>query len=132
MVAYYNNMTEATVIPDCPFCRSNGLLKGQLLAEVPEAYLIDNYQFPGNYLIIPTVHVKSLLDLPDNWWHNVKSLLPQIPGLASNYNLSFNIGPHAGQTIAHLHLWIIPRAADQSSSGKGMISLLIDQDRPRT
>lgn len=116
-------MTNA-IPAECPFCRNNQLLKSPVLAESDGAYLTENLFFPGNYLIIPSNHIESLTDLPDSWWKDVKALLPRIPNSAPDYNLSFNIGKHAGQTIKHLHLWIIPRAADQPASGKGLATLI--------
>jgi diadenosine tetraphosphate (Ap4A) HIT family hydrolase len=108
----------------CPFCRSNNLLKGDVLAESDDAYLISNAFFPGNYLIIPSSHTESLLDLPDTWWQDVKKLLAQIPEPLTDYNLSFNIGKQAGQTIKHVHLWVVPRAADEPASAKGLVTLI--------
>ncbi len=85
---------------------------------------MENVQFPGNYLIIPDAHVESPLDLNDTWWADVKALLPKLPLPLTDYNLSFNIGTQAGQTIKHLHLWVIPRKPDEQASGKGLITLI--------
>jgi ATP adenylyltransferase len=120
-------MTNATPA-DCPFCRKNQLLKSPVLAESDGAYLIENLFFPGNYLIVPSDHIESLTDLPDRWWEDVKTLIPYISNDVSDYNLSFNIGKHAGQTIPHLHLWIIPRTAGEAASGKGMVGLINAQN----
>jgi len=85
---------------------------------------MENVSFPGNYLIIPKLHVESVVGLPDNWWQDVKELLSKIPGPLTDYNLSFNIGPAAGQTVKHLHFWVIPRRADEPASGQGLITLI--------
>lgn len=123
---------------DCPFCRVNNLLKGNVIIESPTSYLIENQFAPGNYLIIPTDHVESITSLPDSWWKDVKQLLSAIPNLAPDYNISINIGERAGQSVKHVHLWIIPRIAGSASSGKGLITLMdeyethsTDQDRPK-
>lgn len=116
-------MTNETTTADCPFCLSNNLFKGEILAKSDGAFLTENVTFPGNYLIIPATHAESPLELPDEWWKDVKELLPQIPGLTADYNLSFNIGRQAGQTVKHLHLWVIPRTEGQPASGKGFITL---------
>jgi diadenosine tetraphosphate (Ap4A) HIT family hydrolase len=108
----------------CPFCRNNNLLKGNFIAESEDAYLIENAFFPGNFLIIPSSHVEDPLKLPSTWWRDVAQLLTQIPTPLTDYNLSFNIGTQAGQTLKHLHLWIVPRAADEPASGKGLITLI--------
>jgi diadenosine tetraphosphate (Ap4A) HIT family hydrolase len=117
-------MADDSSANTCPFCRSNNLLKSNVLAESDSAYLINNAFFPGNYLITPSTHVGSPLELPDTWWQDVKELLAQVPGPLTDYNLSFNIGKQAGQTIKHLHLWVIPRAADEPASSKGLVTLI--------
>jgi diadenosine tetraphosphate (Ap4A) HIT family hydrolase len=110
--------------PGCPFCRDNQLLKGEVIAETADGYVVEAHQSPGNYLIIPARHVQSLLELPDSWWATVKQLLVQIPTLAPDYNLSWNIGKLAGQSVAHLHMWVIPRLAEQTTAGKGLATLV--------
>ncbi len=95
-----------------------------VVAETDTAYLIDNVRFPGNYLIIPNAHAESPVELPDDWWQDVKTLLRSVPGLPESYNLSFNVGRPAGQTVRHMHLWVVPRSAGQPSAGKGIVTLM--------
>jgi diadenosine tetraphosphate (Ap4A) HIT family hydrolase len=117
-------MAEEQQVAGCPFCRDNQLLKSEVIDESKGAYLTENYMFPGNYLIIPNDHTESPLSLPDTWWCDVKELLLKIPISLIDYNLSFNIGKSAGQTVKHLHLWVIPRTADHKNAGKGLFTLL--------
>lgn len=112
----------------CPFCRNNDLLKGVVLATSPQAYLIENNYSKGTYLIIPEMHIETITDLPDDWWHDIKVLLPQIPQLAAHYNIAINQGTLAGQSVKHLHFWVIPRTAGKPSSGKGFARLLLESD----
>lgn len=116
---------EHTVQPLCKLCRSNALLKGDIIAETDEAYLVESLFGTHNYLIIPNIHAESVDQLPDTWWTAVKALIPHIPNLPDDYNISLNIGSEAGQTIKHLHFWVIPRFAGQIASTKGL-ALLID------
>jgi diadenosine tetraphosphate (Ap4A) HIT family hydrolase len=109
---------------DCPFCRANNLLKGDVIAESSSAYLIENQFAPGNYLIIPNDHAESIASLSDTWWKDVKELVANIPDPLTEYNLSMNIGRQAGQSVKHVHLWIIPRIAGEASSGKGLLALM--------
>lgn len=115
---------EHTVQPLCKLCRSNNLLKGDIIADTEEAYLVKSLFGTHNYLIIPNIHAESVDQLPDTWWTSVKSLIPHIPNLPDDYNLSLNIGSEAGQTIKHLHFWVIPRFAGQIASTKGLASLI--------
>jgi L-threonylcarbamoyladenylate synthase len=114
---------------ECVFCRSNGRLKGEVFVASEGAYLIEASTAPGTYLIIPDTHVEKLAELPDSWWAEVKELLPRVPGLPENYNLSINIGAAAGQTLGHLHFWVIPRAGGRPSSGKGLARLVNEADK---
>jgi len=114
---------------DCPFCRSNGLLKGVVIAQTAHTYLLENRSEAGDYLIIPETHTESLMALPDTWWADVKELLMRIPKLAPSYNLSLNIGKLAGQSVKHVHLWIVPRYAGQPASGKGLTRLIAENNQ---
>lgn len=109
---------------NCPFCRGNNLLKTDILGETKNGYLIENSKSKGNYLIIPNAHVENMESLPNEWWTDLKTLIGQIPLQLSDYNLSLNYGEHAGQTLKHLHFWVIPRSISESSSGKGLASLI--------
>jgi diadenosine tetraphosphate (Ap4A) HIT family hydrolase len=62
-----------------------------------------------------------------------ETLLPHIPDLPDDYNLVLNHGALAGQSVKHLHLWVIPRFAGKPSSGKGFARLILeaDSDQPR-
>ncbi|HSH56282.1 MAG TPA: HIT domain-containing protein [Candidatus Limnocylindrales bacterium] len=121
-------MNNTAPTANCPFCISNNLLKGEVLARSGGAYLAQTKSSPDNYLIIPIGHVESPLVLSDTWWHEVKELLIQTPHVADNYNISLNIGAHAGQSIKHLHFWIIPRMAGKPTSGKGLARLIKEVD----
>ena len=110
--------------PECPFCLENHLLKGDVVADISDAFMIRAQSNPGCYLIIPKVHAETAEELPDTWWQSVKALIPLVPELPSDYNLSFNIGTVAGQTVRHLHLWVIPRETGQTASNMGLASLI--------
>lgn len=115
---------QPTVQPGCKFCRANGLLKGDVVAENDEAYLIEAMYGSNNFLIMPTYHAEKVTELHDTWWRGVKDLLPKVPNLTEDYNLAFNIGQDSGQTIKHLHLWVIPRYANQPATGTGLAGLI--------
>jgi len=104
------------------------MLKGDILAVSKQAYLIENSYSKGSYLVIPEKHAESIADLPDDWFRDVKELLPHIPNLPEDYNLAMNHGVLAGQSIKHFHLWVIPRVAGKPSSGKGFARLIIEAD----
>jgi Diadenosine tetraphosphate (Ap4A) hydrolase and other HIT family hydrolases len=112
--------------PDCPFCLENNLIEGRILAETDGGYLLPpkgNEEGQG-YLLIPKQHAEALADIPDNWWQDVKALLPHIPNFPDQFNVNVNVGQNAGQSVKHLHFWIVPRVAGRASSGHGLLSLM--------
>jgi diadenosine tetraphosphate (Ap4A) HIT family hydrolase len=111
---------------NCPLCPANNLLKGPIIAQTAAAYLIATISNPHTFLIIPTAHTEAVTDLPDTWWLEVKTLIKHIPDLPKQYNISINIGEQAGQTIKHLHFWVIPRLANQPATGKGLARLIFE------
>ena len=62
----------------CPFCLNNHLLATPVLAETEGGYLTKAQSHPGNYLIIPRLHVEAISELPDDWMRDFKHLLSQI------------------------------------------------------
>ena len=110
--------------PDCPFCLENNLLKGEILYQSNGGFVIPALGSEGNFLIIPKLHSESPGDVPDDWWTDFKLLFEQIPMDKNHYNVSLNVGQHAGQTVKHLHFWIIPRQGGMPASGKGLAALV--------
>lgn len=119
----------ATVPRNCPFCRTNGILKGEVLYASDGAFMIEAQSNPGNFLIIPDLHVEAPDKLPDTWWAEFKEVFAHVPGRGENYNLAMNVGRESGQTVKHLHFWVVPRVAGQPSSGKGLATLMAEVDR---
>lgn len=117
---------QSPLQPSCPFCRSNDLLEGKVIAQTQTAYLIESTFGQDNYLIIPADHIESVQDLSDMWWKDVKAMLSKLPQKMDAYNISLNLGKDAGQTLTHLHLWVIPRKPDLPSSGKGLAGLIAE------
>jgi diadenosine tetraphosphate (Ap4A) HIT family hydrolase len=121
--------SEGATNPNCPFCLKNNFFEGEIIARTPRAYLAANSFSSGNFLIIPQDHIKNPAKLPGAWWQDMRELLAQTPKLPADYNVSLNIGRQAGQTIKHLHFWIIPRAAGTPASGKGLASFIDDANQ---
>jgi histidine triad (HIT) family protein len=108
-----------TTDPDCLFCK---IAAGQIPAEVVArsdgalAFRDIDPKAPTHVLVIPTEHVPSLAaistDSPDNG-----AMLAELVGLANRvaadegvaggYRVVTNIGPDAGQSVAHLHLHVL-------------------------
>lgn len=110
--------------PGCPLCLKNHLLKVDILAETAGGFVIQAHGSKGNFLVVPKDHFEDPGDLPDTWWTDFKQLFAKVPIDRSNYNLALNIGPYAGQTIKHLHFWVIPREPGLPTSGMGLAALV--------
>jgi hypothetical protein len=117
------------VPPDCPLCRANNLLTVPVLAESGSSYLLEATGNTDCFLIIPTAHIEGPDQLPDTWWADVKALLPQVPDLTPDFNVSFNFGHTAGQTLEHIHLWVIRRRPHEPASGKGLALLISERNK---
>ena len=109
---------------NCPLCRSNNLLNVEVIAEVDGGYLVPAYNNPGIFLIIPAEHTELVTDLPDTWWATFKQLLAKVPVPLEHYNISLNYGKNAGQTLPHLHFWVIPRVGGTPASGRGLAAFI--------
>jgi diadenosine tetraphosphate (Ap4A) HIT family hydrolase len=111
---------------DCQFCN---LPADRLIADAPLCVTARD-RFPvsnGHTLIIPKRHVASAFELTNEehgaiWAAclEVKTQLHQ--ELAPDgYNIGFNIGEAAGQTVMHVHLHLIPRYCGDMDQPRGGI-----------
>ncbi len=99
----------------CPFCRQENL---EIIARTPNFFVVYDKTpvTPGHCLIIPFRHFADALELTSDELTEVWGLVqrmrqrlladdPEITG----FNLGFNSGIDAGQTILHVHIHLIPR-----------------------
>ncbi len=101
-------------MPDCIFCR---IASGDIPADIVKrsdgavAFRDLNPQAPVHILAIPVQHVASARDAdPDMLGHLVAFAtgVASDEGLDQNgYRLVLNTGPHAGQSVFHLHLHLL-------------------------
>ncbi len=108
-------MSELQPFPQCPFCQPENLA---IVARSRNFFVIIDKTpvTPGHSLIIPYRHIADALELsPDEItevWELVQKirqkLLADDPAI-SGFNLGFNSGVDAGQTISHVHIHLIPR-----------------------
>jgi L-threonylcarbamoyladenylate synthase len=115
---------------DCPFCLKNGKFKGSILYEDDNLFLTRPLAADSAFLVIPKIHAEQLTELSDLWWRHFKVALRNIPGEMTDYNLALNYGEAAGQTVKHLHFWVVLRSPGKPSSGKGLATLVEAVDNP--
>ena len=81
---------------------------------------------PGSGLIVPYQPRRTVFDLTSEEWLATFDLLQQAKAYIDEryapdgYNVGWNNGPTAGQTIAQVHLHVIPRFADEPRAGRGI------------
>ena len=105
-----------TYDPSCPFCR---IAKGEAPADVVLdqgdvlAFRDINPQAPTHVLVIPREHIQSFAALTDQHAELLASLVraanevARQEGILGGFRVVTNIGPAAGQSVAHLHLHVL-------------------------
>ncbi len=102
----------------CPFCASQ--VEKSTFAEAGRFRAIYNISpiLPGHSLVLPKAHKTTVLELSDGeicefalFAQTVTRFLQDV-FKSSGFNWTIQDGESAGQTIAHLHLHLIPRSRD--------------------
>lgn len=120
----YNNV-------NCIFCtkQSNSTILENNLAKA----FYDNYPVTDNHiLIVPKRHCDDYFSLSQpeinaihNLTHELKELLLKQDKSIEGFNLGFNCGETAGQTIFHCHMHLIPRRKNDVDNPLGGLRNLI-------
>ena len=130
----------------CPFCLINS--KEQAFATSPNFMAVYDISpiLPGHSLIIPREHIESLHDLdPEKLAEFFRFAKEVTKGLCDfldteAFDWSLQEKQEAGQSVAHLHLHIIPRTTNDLPNPGDWYPLLMkhnkhtiidDIDRPR-
>jgi len=118
--------TETQLTVDRPFCNLPGLRVVQadpLALVVRDAYSVA----PGHTLVIPRRHLGSFFELQEAEREAALSLLQKAQAelqrefAADGYTIGINDGKAAGQTVAHVHLHLIPRRHGDVKDPRGGI-----------
>ena len=111
----------------CPFCPPK--VNDNVVLLENELSLFIHLKHPileGSGIIVPRVHRQSAFDLTTEEITATFSLLTEVKTLLDTeynpqgYNLGWNCGAVAGQTVFHAHLHVIPRYASEPYAGKGI------------
>lgn len=107
----------STYEEDCIFCKiAAGAFGTTFAAESDRAVAFDDLapQAPVHVLIVPKTHVASIAALGEgdgDLLADMVALANQVARDrdidASGYRLLTNVGPHAGQTVFHLHMHLL-------------------------
>lgn len=120
--AYLHEQVRVSLtIPDetpCPFCAYLvGDAEALFVSRGPRvSILLNPRQYErGALLVIPNQHVRSLVDTTDEQFLAVQLEARRMARLlirhfgATGVNVFQNTGVHAGQTVAHYHVHVVPR-----------------------
>ena len=109
-------------IEKCPFCEfPEEILTNELAYARYDKYPVSD----GHLLIIPFRHVSSYFDLTPEERMAVFDLIEEAKILfdkerkADGFNIGFNVGEAAGQTVWHVHAHLIPRYKGDMVDPKG-------------
>lgn len=110
---------------ECPFCHPCSSI--ELILESAQAYSIrDKFPVnPGHSLIIPKRHVSDYFDLSFREQSSCVFMLNEVKKdiqkqfNPDGFNVGINIGVHAGQTVSHVHIHLIPRYAGDVEDPRG-------------
>lgn len=119
-------------MPDCPFCAISPdriVLATELVVAIRDADPVS----PGHALVILRRHVATFFDAtPEERaaiGEAVVALKAQLDGelrpRPDGYNVGFNAGEAAGQTVMHLHVHVIPRYAGDLPNPRGGVRAVI-------
>jgi len=103
---------------DCVFCKiKQGEITGLIVGENEMALaFLDTYPVVrGHIVVIPKVHVETILDLSSNQLHGLFDLVKEVTARVEiklkteGFNIGINMREASGNGIEHLHVHIIPR-----------------------
>ena len=106
------------------FCNYN---KSEIIAENKYTFAILDHSpvNEGHCLIIPKRHFSNFFEASEEEVKAIYSLLHEVKEIfdiqyePAGYNIGVNVGVHAGQTIEHLHVHLIPRYVGDVSDPRG-------------
>jgi diadenosine tetraphosphate (Ap4A) HIT family hydrolase len=119
----------------CPFCNidpSRIWLESEHAVAVPDAYPVAD----GHMLIVPRKHVMTIYQLTAAEQSAIWKLVGEVRerlliGLKPDgFNIGFNDGLAAGQTVEHAHVHIIPRRNGDVADPRGGIRWVIADNAP--
>jgi len=106
----------------CPFCSwENAVLRNEFAYARWDGYPVS----PGHLLVIPYRHVADYFELAEEEKEGIWQLIDKARDLLreghspDGFNVGFNSGAVAGQTVFHAHVHLIPRYVGDSKDPQG-------------
>jgi diadenosine tetraphosphate (Ap4A) HIT family hydrolase len=117
---------------DCPFCiQDEDVLSNSLAYARFDKYPVT----AGHLLVLTRRHVSSFFESTSAERAALLELIDAGKALLDTrfrpvgYNIGINVGPAAGQTIAHLHVHLIPRYTGDLDDPRGGVRGVIPERR---
>ena len=110
----------------CPFCNlpeSDVVIRSTLCYARYDRFPVSR----GHMLVIPFRHVESFFDLTGDERDAIMAMVAECRALIESrgrpdgYNIGFNVGRAAGQTVMHCHCHVIPRYRGDTVNPRGGI-----------
>src|SRR4051812_27610535 len=105
----------------CPFCEDRDIKARTIMQEeLVWAFPTNTPIVPGHTLLVPVRHVATWADMTTGEQAAILGLLKKIQNAlqktfdASGFNIAWNEGDVAGQSIPHFHLHVLPRKSADS------------------
>lgn len=117
---------------NCIFC---DLSKEKIIIEneLAQAFYDEFPVSKGHILIIPKRHVANFFELEQKELNGINSLILECKKIIDNkyspdgYNIGVNVGEHAGQSVFHVHVHLIPRYKGDVANPKGGVRGVIPE-----
>lgn len=117
---------------ECPFCR---VPPERIIAEsVLVVALYDGFPVsPGHALVVPRRHVSSWCEVSPTEREVIWQVVDEVRDLITDryqppaFNVGFNDGAAAGQTVMHFHVHVIPRYAGDAMDPRGGIRWVLPE-----
>lgn len=118
-------MVNSQSLSVCPFCRYESL---EIIERSPNFFVVYDKTpvTQGHCLIIPFRHLADALELSSaeisEAWELAQTLRHKLQAddsAITGFNLGFNSGIDAGQTIFHVHIHLIPRRQGDVEKPRG-------------
>jgi len=117
---------------DCVFCniikdKNEIILENDLAVAFFDSFPVSQ----GHTLIIPKRHAETYFDLTSEEIKAIFDLSKEVKNLLDNrykpdgYNIGFNAGVVAGQSVMHCHMHVIPRYKGDQENPRGGIRKIV-------
>jgi diadenosine tetraphosphate (Ap4A) HIT family hydrolase len=111
----------------CRFCLDNRRLADEPVHHTQHFYVLlsNDPALPAATMVIPHRHSQSPFEMTRDEWADLPNALVAAraalePFAPEGFNIGWNVGALAGQTVFHTHMHVIARRSGTDMDGKGI------------